>query len=107
MKNPNIKKVNLIKDIRKYGWKKTWEKIKHNFIMLETPKQLLGMEIIGFKGAIIGTIFALGYLLTKGMWYICIAIAFAILIQYAGLKGKLQQREQLRQLEKIQEEYKV
>ena len=95
---------NFIKSVRKVGWKETWKQLKYNFVMLESPEQLLKIEITGFAGALFGTLFAFIYLLVVGMWYITIAVGFSVLITYSGLKQKLQQRQQLENIKKLAEE---
>jgi len=88
---------------RKYGWKKTWKQLKYNYVMLDTPEQLLRKEIIGYIGAIIGMLVGITMFIWKGTWYYTIAMLFTILIFYAQLKGKL---KQLKILKEMEEQYK-
>lgn len=107
-KNPII---NLFKYARKHGWKETFKQWKYNYLMLETPEQLIKKEIIGYLGSIIGMCIAIVMFVLLGYWYLVVAIAFTILIQYSQLVGKLKVLQQfkesqvkLRELGLIQEE---
>lgn len=94
---------NFIRSVKKVGWKETWKQFKYNFVMLETPEQQMKIEIIGFYGSMAGTLFALIYLLFTGLWFITFAVGFSLLIQYGGLKGKLQRRQQFEDVKKMAE----
>jgi hypothetical protein len=97
---------NFIKSWKKYGLKKTIEKWKYNYIMLETPQGIIKKRIWGGIGTISGLIIAMFIFLYKQMWYITIIMGFSALIVYANLKGDLKQLQTLKDLEKEFEEEK-
>ena len=103
--------LNLIKYIRKHGWKKGMADWKYQFVMLDTPKQLLKKEIVTYYGALAGMTLAIIVLLTRGVWYIVIPMFFTLFIMWYQLKGKLQALENYKALEKqmkeLQEEGKL
>jgi len=90
--------TNLINHWKIHGWKKTKADWYYNFVMLETPEQTLKKQILGYCGSIIGMIFAIVVLIYKDLWYITIAMAFMILIQYASLKQHLKQKQVLKDI---------
>ena len=92
---------NFLTYSKKYGIKKSVAKLKYSFIMLETPEQILMIEMIAFSGMIVGVIFAIVFLIYFGMWYLTGAAAFSILLQYAGLKNKWQQYQQLKDIQNL------
>jgi hypothetical protein len=89
--------VSLFKYAHKHGWKETFKQWKYNYLMLETPEQLIKKEIIGYIGSIIGMCIAIMMFVFLGYWYLVVAIAFTILIQYSQLVGKLKVLEQFRE----------
>lgn len=95
-KNPVRK---LIKSTKEIGWKKTWGKWKYNFIMLDTPQQLLRKEVYGWTGALCGN--GLAFILTA--WtknYIMLMLyAGLMLVFYSNVKGKLKQLQTLKDIE--------
>ncbi len=100
-KKPGIKISNLLnvyRSIRKIGWKKTKEKWYYSYVMLETPEQLLKKEIFGYIGTIGGLLLAIIIMISRGYWYITIAMAFSLLIMYSKLKGTLKQQQELKNI---------
>ena len=97
MKNPIS---NFIRSVKEIGWKETYEKIKYNYAMLDTPEQLLKKELFGYFGAMMGTLIGLYFLIAKGFWYISIPVAFSMLIMYAQFKGKLKQLTILKNMDR-------
>ena len=95
---------NFLSYWKEKGFKSALSKLKYNFVMLENAEQLLLMSIIGYAGTMFGTVFALVFLISLGMWYISIAIVFTLLIQYSGLKSVWQQYQQLKDIQKQFEE---
>ena len=88
--------LNLIKYVRKHGWKKGMEDWKYQFLMLDTPKQLLKKEIVTYYGALGGMTLAIIVLVTRGSWYIGIPMFFALFIMWYQLKAKLQALERMK-----------
>lgn len=91
--------LNVYRSIKKIGWKKTKEKWYYNYVMLETPEQLLRKEIYGYIGTIGGLLIAIVIFISRGLWYVCIAMAFSLLIMYSKLKGTLKQQQELKDIE--------
>jgi hypothetical protein len=75
-----------------------------NGVQKITPVELLRTEIVGYVGSIIGTLFAMGFLIYFGMWYITLAIVFNLLIQGSQLIGKWQQYNLLKKMETMTQE---
>ncbi len=101
-KQPEIKLSNLLnvyRLIKKIGWKATKKKWYYNYIMLETPDQLLKKEIFGYIGTIGGLLIAIIIFISRGYWYVTIAMAFSLLIMYAKLKGTLKQQQELKNIQ--------
>ena len=90
--------TNLIKSIKREGWKRTKKKWYYNFVMLQTPEKLMEQEITGYIGSMVGIVFAMIFMWIKGLWYITFAMAFSLLILYAQLKGKLKQKQILKDI---------
>jgi hypothetical protein len=97
--------IRVIKYIRGKSFKEIKEEFKYKFFVEEwTAEKMLNVQIVSYKGTILGTIFAMIFLIAGGLWYISIAILFSLGLQYAGLKGALQQRNQLKNLRKLAED---
>ena len=92
--------INLFKHAKKHGWKKTMQDWKYNFIMLESPEQILRKEIIGYIGTLMGLLLASVIFISRGMWFISVIMCFSMLIAYANLKGKLKQSQILKDIKK-------
>ena len=90
--------TNFIRAWKKYGFKETCKKLKYNFVMLSTPESLLQQEIIGYIGSIGGLVLAIVFLLYYRIWYIVFVLGFGIVIQQAQLRGKLKQKQILKDL---------
>ena len=102
--NLDIEKASskIIKSIKKHGWKKTWENLKYNFVMLETPKGMVKKRIMGGVVAICGLIIVTFIFLFRGSWGLSLIMCGTFLIFYSNLKGDL---KQLRILKDLEEEF--
>jgi hypothetical protein len=94
----------FIKHWKKYGWKKTIEKWKYNYVMLDTPEQLAQKEIYGYIGAMGGLLLAIVVLVSRGTWYIVIALGATMWIMYMQFKQKLQSLQNIKDMNKQLEE---
>lgn len=98
---------NIFTYLFKHGFKKTIDKFQHQFTMLETPRTLINKALLGYgfslAGTIIGAIFSL-FIIQKEYWWVFLIFIGAFLIQYSGFKGTLINYNQLKELEKLQEE---
>jgi hypothetical protein len=94
-------KDNFINWWKEKGFNEAFKKLKYNFIMLETPEQILKIELISYFGMIFGIIFAIVFLIYFKMWYVTIAAMFSLLLQYAGMKHKWQQLQQLKDIQNL------
>lgn len=98
--NPIESIANLFRYAKKHGWQKTLEDWKYNYIMQDTPEQLLTKEIYGYIGMMGALLLAIVILSLNGFWYIALVMLFSIWIAYAQFKGRLKQRKQLIDIKK-------
>ncbi len=98
--NPGKAIYNVIKSIRKYGFKETKKKLYYNYVMLETPESMVKKRIVGNSGAMCGLILAMFVFLFRGLILFPIIFGFSSLIMYSNLKGDLKQLQILKDLEK-------
>lgn len=99
MKNPFFPFVNFYKYQKKEGFKKAYKDWKYQFIMLDTPKQLLKKEIMSYSGLLGGMTLAIIILITRGNWYFAIPMLFTLLIMWYQLKAKLKALQSWKDLE--------
>lgn len=90
---------NLYKHWKKHGWKKTKKELYRNYVMLETPQQLLKKEIMGYLGGILGFLIIIVFFITTKRYLYIVSTGFMLLIFYAQLKGKLKHLQQLKDME--------
>ena len=95
MENPILR---LIRYVKKHGWEKAKKEWKRQYLLLETPEQLLKKEIIGYTGALFGMTIAIIVLLMRGTWYLTIAMVFVTFIMWTQLKGRLKQKQLLKDI---------
>lgn len=94
MNNP----LNLFKYWRKWGWKKTKKEWTKQYLMLETPENLLKKEIGGYIGMMAALLFALVVFAFKKSWSVAILFLVSIYIAYTQMKGKLMQLHKLNEM---------
>lgn len=63
-----------------------------------TPAQQAHAEMIGYLGNIVGMLFAIPFLLYKGMWYFIIFLGFTTFLQVVAYIGAKQKYEGLLKL---------
>ena len=91
---------NLIKYWKKHGWQKTKKEWTKNYLLLETPENLLKKEIIGYAGMIAGSALAFILFVMDGLWRVSLLFVMSIWLLYVQLKGKLISLKRLRDMEK-------
>ena len=95
--------IKFYKHWKKHGFKKTMDQLKYNYIMLETPQQILKKQLIGYSGSMVATILCGTIFFIKGSWYITVLFFFTLFIQYAGFKQTLQQFYTINNIETLME----
>ena len=96
--NPIKSIVKFFKYWKKHGWNKTSKDLKYNYLMLETPENLLKKEITSYIGVLGALLLALVFLAFRGFWYISLIMLFSIAISYYQMKGKLIQLKKLKEM---------
>ena len=91
--------LNFLKYWRKHGWKKTWDDSKYNYVVLDTPVQLLKKELYGHATALLGFLIAFGWAAGTGNWWLIVLFLGMTYVQYVQFKQKLLHYNKIKKLE--------
>jgi len=97
---------NLIKHLKKHGYKKTMKDWKRNFLIIQTPEIITNQKIFGTWGSMLGLIVIFIAFIYKDVLYATIAIGFGIYLQYVSLKQLYLQKQTLQDITEQYEEVK-
>jgi hypothetical protein len=104
-----MKKDNFFKWWKEEGFKKACIKTKHNYLLLETPRKSINRSLMGYGFSLVGTLtgIIISLFMIKTLYWLCLIMVGAFLIQYSGMKQTLINSKQLKELEYLQKEMEV
>ena len=71
------------------GFKKTWKRMKYNYVMLDSPEQMLKKEIWGGCGMLGAIVLVLSVFAYRKQYFLLPLFVFIFYVNFTQVKGKL------------------